>query len=89
MKSPSKEQVVHFINHESLKNCKRKMKRKIVVRNAKKNYPEKMGTSMWINRRYPICDQDGDCVEPFAHLVGIVLKNSSPTMGMVEGMLTE
>lgn len=51
--------------------------------------PEKMGTSMWINREYPMCDQDRDCVQQFAHLVGIVLENSSPTTGMVEGMLTE
>ena len=36
-----------------------------------------------------MCDQDRDCVELFAHLVGIVLENVSPTTGMVEGMLTE
>jgi hypothetical protein len=44
---------------------------------------------MWINPGYPMCDQDGDCVWPFAHFVGIVLNDSSPTMGRGEGMLTE
>ncbi len=32
--------------------------------------------------------QDGDCVEQFAYLVGIVLEKASPTRGMVERMLT-
>jgi len=61
----------------------------IEVRNAKKNNPEKMGTSMWINPRYRMSDQDGDGVEQFAYLVGIVSKNASPTMGRVKGMRTE
>jgi hypothetical protein len=33
--------------------------------------------------------QDGDFVEQFAYLVGIVLEKASPTRGMVERMLTE
>jgi hypothetical protein len=61
----------------------------IVVGNAKKNNPEKMGTTMWINRSVPMSGQDGDCVEQFAYLVGIVSKNASPTMGRVKGMRTE
>jgi len=48
-----------------------------------------MGTSMWINRSVPMSGQDGDCVEQFAYLVGIVSKNASPTMGRVKGMRTE
>ena len=48
-----------------------------------------MGTSMWINRQHPMEWQDREYVEQFAYFVGIVLKNSSPPMGMVARMLTE
>jgi len=44
---------------------------------------------MWINRQFARCGQGRACIELFAHLVCIVLEHSSPTTGMVEGMLTE
>lgn len=48
-----------------------------------------MGTSMWINRQRPMEWHDRGCIKQFAHFVGIVLNDSSPTTGMVARMLTE
>lgn len=45
-----------------------------------------MGTSMWINRQYPIERQARECVKQIAYLVGIVLNNETPTMGWVMRM---
>lgn len=46
-----------------------------------------MGTSMWINRQYPIERQDRECVKQIAYLVGIVLNDETPTTGWVTRVL--
>jgi hypothetical protein len=42
-----------------------------------KNNPEKMGTTLWINRRDPMESQDGGGVEQFAHGAGMIVEPSS------------
>lgn len=49
----------------------------------KKSNPEKMGTSMWINREDPGESQGRECVQQIAYLVGIVVNDATPTMGWV------
>lgn len=52
----------------------------------KKSNPEKMGTSMWINREDPIEKQGRECVQQIAYLVGIVVNDETPTTGWVPKM---
>lgn len=52
----------------------------------KKSNPEKMGTSMWINREDPIERQGRECVQQIAYLVSIVVTDETPTTGWVTKM---
>ena len=63
---------------EFFKNCRNTLKES--SGEMKKSNPEKMGTSMWINREDPGESQGRECVQQIAHLVGIVLNDAIPTM---------
>ena len=69
---------------EFFKNCKNTLKKS--SGEMKKSNPEKMGTSMWINREDRNESQGRECVQQIAYLVGIVVNDETPTTGWVTKM---